>query len=549
MKKLNVLLINPICLSSISEFVKEVRIRKINADEPLGLGYISAWIKKTLSEINIEIYDHHIECLRIAYENDGISEEQIIECLKKKILAFIPDIVGISALYHFNAEFAHLTAKITKEIDKKITVIMGGIYPTSSPKEVLKDKNIDFIIPGEAEIAFQEFLEYQLKNKNLSDLKSIGYRLNNSEEIYYQKESEVIRNLDELGLPDRTDLLIGKYSIWGRTLVDRFYKKNCSVAAIQPSRGCPFRCTYCSGHVITDRFFRTRSIKQVINEMKFLRDQYNVDVITFNDENATAKRKWSLDLYDGIIKSEIGVKWIHSGGFYVDVLNEELIAKAIESGIIMFNLAIESGSIKTLKRVKKSENIVKKAPEAIKIMRKYKPDIYIMCFFICGFPFETYEDLEETINFAKSLDLDWALFNLFQPFPGSELYDYCIDNGHLPKNAFMRENLDHYISTQLDNMLIPSDDLERLTYLANLEINFVNSRTLRTKNYKQARRDFKHIVSIAPEHALANLCLSKAYKGLGKNEKARIYKERVKQIINTNQTQANYLKQFNIKLD
>lgn len=125
----------------------------------------------------------------------------------------------------------------------------------------------------------------------------------------------------------------------------------------------------------------------------------------------------------------------------------------------------------------------------------------------------------------------------------------CIDNGHLSPNAFSRENLLHYLSTQLKNTLVPAKELENTMYLANLAINFVSSHTLRTGNFEQAVRDYEHIVTIAPDHALAHLCLSKAYEGLGRFEEIQLMKKKAAQIVKTNQIQANYLKHFNITLD
>lgn len=547
MKKLIVLLINPICASSILDLINDVKIRKINADEPLGLAYVASWIKKKLSEIEIQIYDHHIDCLKYFYKNNDISENIVLNLLKAKILQISPEIVGVSALYQYNSKLAHETVKTVKKVNKDIITVIGGIYPTTSVEEVLKDKNIDYIIPGEGEIAFQEFLEFQSGSRLLDNVNSIGYRDSNVGKIFFRNNSSFIRDIDEIGYPDRNNLPIGKYSIYGRTLVDRFYKKNANVTAIEPSRGCPFMCTYCSGHVITSRVHRTRDPVKIVKEIEFLRDNFNIEVITFNEENASVNRKWCLKLYNEMINADLGVKWIHSGGFYVHLMDEELIRKALESGLIMFNLAIESGSKRILKKVKKTEKIIDKAPDIINLIRKVDPNIYIMGFFIAGFPFESFDDLTDTINFAKTLDLDWALFNVFQPFPGSELYEYCIKKGHLER--FTSKNLFHYLSTPLKNMIIPSKEVDKNLYLANLEINFVKSRTIRIGNYKQAIRDFEHIVNIAPDHALGHYCLLKSYEGIGRFEDAELIRKKLKKIVEVNELQASYLENFNIRID
>ncbi len=548
-KGLRVLLVNPICAPSISSFAQEMVRRKINADEPLGLAYLSAYVTKSLPEITVEIYDHHIDSLRLGHEGVAVTERVLIDLLKSKIVAFQPDILGISAPYHMNAGIAHDTARIAKEVKPDVVVVMGGIYPTASPTAALKDTNIDFLVPGEAELAFQDFLEYQMGRKTLDELKSVGYRLADGNGIEVRQSAPIIKVLDELGLPDRTTLPIGKYSIWGRTAVDRFYKKNSVVAAIQPTRGCPFRCTFCSGHIITQRRFRKRDVKKVVAEMKYLRDEFGVEAFVFNDENATVDRKWCISLYDEMIKENLGTRWLHSGGFYVHLMDDELICKAIESGLIVFNLAIESGSRRIMRMVKKTEKVIDEAPGIVEKIRKYDWRMYITGFFLCGFPFETLDDVHQTINLAATLDLDWAYFNIFQPFPGCELYEYCVENGHLDPDALLPpENLTYYLFAPLKNTLIPARELEETIYTANLAINFANSRTLRTGNYEQAARDYEHLVSIAPEHALAHFCLSRAYRGLGRVQEAGRELATVADIAANNPVQRGYLEHFELDI-
>lgn len=546
--QLRVLLINPLYSISIDEFVQESKSRKINALEPLGLAYISSYIKNTMLNVKIKLFDHHIESLRWVYENKTINEQNIRDILSEQIRMYKPHVVGISNQYHMTSAIGHYSAKLIKEIDSKIIIAMGGVYPSISYEKVLADTNVDFVIPGEGEYAFKQFLEYLLGKINLSDVKSIAYREDDFGKVVYRRDANFfVHDLNELGLPDRENLPIGKYSLYGRTLVERFYKKDAVVAAVQASRGCPFLCAFCGGHVITSRKHRVRDVKDVVNEIKILKEKHGVEVIAFMDENGSSNPAWWMAVYDEMIKEQVNVRWVHMGGFFIPLMTEEFIAKAIESGLLMFNISVETGSRRVMKMMKKSPKIIDKADEVVKHIRKHSASVYVTGNFITGLPFETSEEHEQTLHFARSLDLDWALFSIFQPLPGCELYKYCIEHGHMNQEDYMGENLVYGLSSPLKNTPIPPEMLKNSVYHANLDINFVNSRSLRTRNYEQAIRDFEYVVTIAPDHAVAYYCLAQAYRGLGRNEDAQIAEQHMQDILETNEQQKNYVNDFGLK--
>jgi radical SAM superfamily enzyme YgiQ (UPF0313 family) len=374
------------------------------------------------------------------------SDEKPMALLLNKIIQYCPDVICISALYEYNSSIVHDISKMIKNVYKKITIVWGGMYAST-----LKEK--------------PEYVD----SLHIGEYPDIDYNLP----------------------PDRSDILVGMYSIYGRTSADRFYKPDCRVATIQTDLGCPFLCNYCSGHIITNRDFRKRSIKSVIDEIKMLKENYDIEVFIFNSENAIVDRKHTKELYKALIPLKI--KWYHNGGFYVHLMDEEIIKLAIKSGLIFFNLAIESGSKELLKKLKKNPAIVDKAPEVVKIIRKYSKKIYVTAFFLSGFPFETYRDVLLSKRLACTLDIDWIFWNIFQPFKGCELYDYCIENDHIETGD---QKSNHYISSTLKNTILDMDELTEDIYNFQLWYNFDDNRCMREGNHQQALRDARHVLNV-----------------------------------------------------
>lgn len=468
---MKVLLLNPICYNSIDYLIKDIKKMKINADEPFGLMYISSYVKENIKDINIKIYDHHIEVLKYCYETKILNEDIIWNLLKNEIDNFNPEIIGVSGLYEYNADIFHKTIKKIKEINNKIIIVVGGMYPTTN--DLSFDKNIDYIIIGEGEIKFCKLLNI------IND--------------YTNNNIEYISNLDSLPLPDRDNLPIGNYAVYGRQLTQRFYKDNCKTASILISRGCPNHCIYCSGYTITNRDYRYRSVKNIINEIKYLKNKYNIEVFLFQEENPCVNLKFTKELYKALIPLKI--KWISQSGFYVNRMDKKFIKLAIKSGLLVFNLAFESGSKRMLKIVKKPESIVDCSKKVMKYIRKYKKNIYCNGFFMFGFAEENWNDINESIEFMKTLDLDWYQINMLQVFKGCELYEKyknidCID--------IQKNDDSFYIKSKVKNINgIDRKELSDYIYeKVNLDLNFRNNRCFRIKNYNQVIRDMQHILNI-----------------------------------------------------
>ena len=165
------------------------------------------------------------------------------------------------------------------------------------------------------------------------------------------------------------------------------------------------------------------------------------------------------------------------------------------------------------------------------VRRKYS-DMWLNGFFIVGFPIETREDILATLRFSGELDLDWASHYIFKPFPGTELYQDCVDRGLI--EAFDFGYGENYSESPIDG-----PDWDRgwafdTNYEYNLRVNFLNNRNLANGNHAQALRDFEYIIAITSDHALAYRQAAVAARGLDDIEKAARYESAERRILSQN---------------
>jgi len=206
------------------------------------------------------------------------------------------------------------------------------------------------------------------------------------------------------------------------------YFRQFPVAPIVTSRGCPFRCRFCAVECVSGRKVRRRSVENVVSEIEILRDRYGVREIHIEDDNFTGEKEYVLAFCEVMRRRAPGITWTCPNGVRVDTLDEEMLAAMKGAGLYFLSVGIESGSDRILRKMKKSLEVAK-IEEKIRVIRQ--AGIGVSGFFMLGFPGETPEEMEATIDFALRLPLARASFTNFQPFPGSEEFDRLRESGEI----------------------------------------------------------------------------------------------------------------------
>jgi radical SAM superfamily enzyme YgiQ (UPF0313 family) len=198
-----------------------------------------------------------------------------------------------------------------------------------------------------------------------------------------------------------------------------FFSKRSPTIPIISSRGCPFHCSFCASYLTEGRTFRSRSPEHVLDEIEFLAKEYGVNEIQFWDSNCIYDNDRMIKICKGILDRKLDIAWSCPNGIRITSIQPEVAEWMGKSGCHLVFLGIESGSERIQKQIKKALPL-KIIPEKIALLRKN--GINIGGFFMFGFPGETREDINKTINLIDSLDIDTAQLSIFVPLPGSEIF-------------------------------------------------------------------------------------------------------------------------------
>jgi magnesium-protoporphyrin IX monomethyl ester (oxidative) cyclase len=388
---------------------------------PLGLAYIGAVLEEAGHKV--EIVDTIALNWRSPIKIKGrIHLGQKWEDISDDIKRSKPDAVGISCPFSCQSHNAHKVAELVKAYDTDVPVIMGGAHPSTLPKKVLQDQNVDYVVIGEGELTMLNLLKTLSKGASFNEIDGFAYREKGKTVINPKKK--FIEDIDSLPLPARHLLPMKEYFNAEAPHGPELMRK--PFTSMITSRGCPFNCVFCSIHTIWGHKWRPRSPDNVLLEIEHLIDVYKIREIHFEDDNLTLDKRRIEKICDLILDRGLDIKWFTPNGVAIWTLDKNLLEKMKKSGCYKLSFGIESGCPQTLKFIKKPINLTR----ARQVIR-WANDVGIWThgFFVIGFPYETKEAIHETLKFAVGSDLDFASFFIATPLPGTRLLEIVTKEG------------------------------------------------------------------------------------------------------------------------
>ena len=397
----NVLLVTPSTVSSPEEVPGWYR-RFSPHSMPMALPYLASVLRK--GGFSVKLVDQFTQEL----DNDRIIRQ--IEAEK-------PAVVGYSVLSAAMSNVEDL-AKRTRQVSPESIIVLGNIHASHFSQEILESGIADVVVRGEGEATIVELIQALSAGESLSGVKGLSYRHNG--EVVHNPPREAIEDLDSIPFPS-WDLMELDAAVNSRHPVSGFYEM---VLPLQGSRGCPYRCIYCSQEKNFKRM-RYRSAKSIADEMEHLGNTLGVRHFLFVDASFPPTRKIGLRFWEEMKRRRLGseVKW--SCQCRVDIIDDELMGKLKEVGLEHIHFGFEVGNQKILDTLGKNTTL-EQGMLACQITKKHK--IRTHGFFILGLPGETVETCKETIAYAKRVDPDLAQFSLATPYPGSELFEMVKDD-------------------------------------------------------------------------------------------------------------------------
>ena len=380
---------------------------------PVNLLYLAASLLKSG-------YDAHI----IDANAFGLTDKAVVDSIK----SMQPDLIGISLVSEIFLQTYHLTGQI-KEAYPDAKIVLGGPHANAMPEKVLEEfMHADMVLTGECEESIV-MLCGALENK---------MKLNQVPGLYYRAEGKIvssgaggqIQDLDRLQHPARHLLSDAyKHNKYFMVLV-----RQRPVETLLTSRGCPFQCSFCSN--IPGRF-RPRSSENVMEELVA---RYDAGIRNFDiaDANFTFDPGRALKIFDFIIKEKLNISFRFKSR--TNSINKELVDKARQAGAYLISLGMESGSQEILGRMNKKtridENIL--ACETV-----IKAGLKLNTGWIIGFPGETQETVNQTVNLIIKIKPTTANIGRLVPYPGTAVYeaakadkslagDWTVNNDFIP---------------------------------------------------------------------------------------------------------------------
>jgi anaerobic magnesium-protoporphyrin IX monomethyl ester cyclase len=379
---------------------------------PLGIMYLASSIRKAFGpRVNVEI-----ESLSTAAER----VEDIPSFLKRHR----PDVVGISSALTEEREAAEICRHAAR-LEPRPFIVIGGPYPTCSTSRALRSTGADCAVVGEGEVTFVNLVEALMKGGGPAGIPGTA-TLDAAGVLQVRAPAEFVRDLDSLAHPAWDLIPIETYSgLFNMNDMPPLYEP---YVPMMTSRGCPYRCSFC--HNIFGKRFRGRSPENVLEEMELLHDRFGVREFHFIDDVFNYDGERLEKICSLIARRGLRIALAFPNAIRGDILTRKQIGLLRRAGCYSITMALESASPRLQKLMRKNLNLEKLARNA-RIASSL--GMITSCYVMFGYPSETEEEMETTLQWVRNSFFDFPRFCIASPFPGTLMGDHARMAGFDPE--------------------------------------------------------------------------------------------------------------------
>jgi len=492
---------------------------------PYGLGLLATHLQEAGVEVRILNLNHEVltACAETAQEAEFHFDTVWQGALDRMMTDFKPDLIGITCMFTMTHD--SLKAVCTYLRSRwPVPLCAGGVHVTSSVDPVLDDiPAIDAVFLREAELAFLAFVKYL--NGQLPE-ESLAQMIVRSGETRLRITHKTTPDNDLLDrMPAYPLMAVRDYARVGT--IGAFYcfkPKDTVFATVLSSRGCRAHCTFCGVRSFNGAGVRQRSVGSVVDELQLLEETYGVGHIMWLDDDLLLNHTRAIELFNEMVRRNLKLTWDATNGVLAASCTEEVISAAEASGCIALNLGMESGNPKILRQIKKPAT-VNSYLRAADVLRGH-PTIHASVLLMVGFPGETVAMIQDTVDVARTMDLDWCRISPLQPLPNTPIFDAMVAQvlvqsttqdtrfigGAYRKQAEIEQGLRAQSSRLKDvfhtipaNQVPDPNHISDIWFAMNYQLNF--ERLLRETRPVKIQQQLQHLVAlsdiISPENAFS----------------------------------------------
>lgn len=446
-----------ICLINPPAVLSKGRIGSVTKNPPMGIAYIAGYLKEKM-QIDLSVLDafgeRPVEPVDIGkYVILGLTNEEIVNRIPDSM-----DVIGISCM--FSNEWFYVKDLIQRIKDRyvNIKIVLGGEHATALPHYIMERcPAVDYIVLGEGEETFSRLVMSLCNKYNVNNIPGIVYRDNGRVVTNNKSGKDRIIDIDRIPYPAWDLVPLENYLREG---IGTITSKGKRIMPVLASRGCPYKCKFCSNAIMWYSPYIMRKTDEVIREIKLYKEKYNITSFEFEDLTLIFKKDWILDFCRKLAEARIDLD------FNIPATRSESIDREVIDALVKCrcsNICItpDSGSTFQLDDMDKRLDL-KKVSRVIKNL--LAAGINLKVNLVIGFPSERHIHILQTILYGIKMSLlgvNSLLFYRFVPYPGSEYFSSLQENGKIPKegrkfddflsvntfNEFARiQSFSHYVS-------------------------------------------------------------------------------------------------------